>query len=203
MPVLNNLIGGKHKISDEGGGLYALSLVRKFKKDHAYLILEGVINGERVVNEAHLVTYDEKKAAIETPKLNMKSKKTVEYLNKIGKSCSCFTWNISHAQATKFLELVNAEMEKDINYVLPGSTPISGIFASSNPEDKKMDSVSVDSLARKGHNCCSWAIAMIETMGLTFTKSWFSFIAVVPHLEVRGQHNADDKHEPTSSCLIM
>lgn len=202
---MKSIIGGDHCISKD---VWALSLVCKLNKEHAYLILEGVDEKEqRIIRDAHLVIKDgtnNKKAKIIFRTISF------EELKAAGAGCHRQTWDVSATRAEAFIKLVEAEQERDINYLLFGQAPVlAGTFVSMAPaggyksvDDSKNNKSlayvghSCDMLHRpKGHNCVSWAKAMLKAMQLPVTGSWLSFIAEIPSLEV--------PKEPQTDCLIL
>jgi ribulose 1,5-bisphosphate carboxylase large subunit-like protein len=204
MTTLKNIIGGNIVLTED---YWALSLVRKENADHAYLILEGVEQGERFIRDAHLVIKEDgndKKADIIYREIS------IQKLQEVGANCSSYTWNISKPQAEALINLIQSEQQRaqnnEINYVLMGQSKLNNVFAHSaqslNTEAHSANNASIDMLTREGHNCHSWAIAMVRTIGLKFANHWTSFIAVIPRLEVQGTHYADEP-EPDTKCLVM
>ncbi|GAG15588.1 unnamed protein product, partial [marine sediment metagenome] len=92
-PSQHNLIGGKHIISNQ---MWALSLVRKLGREHAFLVTEGMDEGDRFIRETHLIIKDDlknTKADILVRELD------VDELKKLGENCHSKTWSISREQA--------------------------------------------------------------------------------------------------------
>lgn len=208
-----NIIGGNHIINKD---IWALSLVRKFNADHGYLIMEGISDdNQRIIMDAHLVVKtgsNEKKAKIIYRDISGNNK--LQELQKIGQSCSSYTWNISRFQADTFVSLVQSEQQRadedKINYVQFGPSKISGGFVSL-PDDAKAslgnysDNAFMDTLLREGHNCGSWAIAMVRALQLPFKGNYVPFIfSYIPPIDIdNGHHDGDAEPDSTQNCLMM
>jgi len=206
---MRNLIGNTHEITQN---MWALSLVRKMEADHAYLILEGVDEeGGRATHDAHFVV----KAGTNNKKGEVVFREylSISKLREVAEGCHSYTWALEKAQVDRFIEIVRAEQVKDIDYVMGGKTNISGLFGASlegagSSESKEslvnssLNNPSLDLLLRKGHNCGSWAVGVVQALGLKAPTSWLSCVIHVPRNEVKGTHNADEE-EPTTRCLMM
>lgn len=201
-----NLIGGEHTINQD---IWALSLIRKFNADHAYLVMEGINSEqERIIMDAHLV---QKKSNPKMADIVYRDiSERFDELQAIGQSCSAYTWNINRFQADALVTLIQSEQQRanedKINYVEFGKAKITGVFVSL-PEDAKAslgDNASIDALMRDGHNCGSWAIAMVRKLELPFKGNYMPFLFVRPKSLIQDRHNGDAK-EPDSQqkCLIM
>jgi hypothetical protein len=200
--VVKNIIGGEHTI---GQNKWALSLVRKFNADHAYLILESLNEkNEPVVMDFHLVVKkdsNEKKGDVVCRNISNK----LEELKEIGESCSSYTWEVNHEQVLKLSQKVKEQKkladEDKINYVYMGKSKISGGFASL-AEDAQVslgttsDNASVDTLLREGHNCGSWAVAMAQDLGLPFRGNYVPFVAFIPRIDIMDEPD-------TKMCVIL
>lgn len=199
-----NLIGGKHTINQR---IWALSLVRKFDADHAYLIMEGIgDDNQRIVMDAHLVVKkgsNDKKGDIVYRDISDR----LEELQKIGISCSSYTWNISRFQVNTFDSLIQSEQqrakENKINYVQFGQAKITGVFVSLADDEKASlgDNPLIDALTRDGHNCGSWAVAMVRALQLPFKGNYMPFFFNRPkdYLLPKEQKTGDKKPEPITT----
>lgn len=138
--ALKTIVGGKHMISSD---VWALSLVRRLDKEHAFLVLEGVYDGGRVATRIDLKCKEgtnNTKAEIVTRELN------VTELIDLGADVYSITWNIDTEQRKALLDLIEAEKLRSqaglINYITLGnskaggsvatSTEASGLYASHN-----------------------------------------------------------------------
>lgn len=205
---IRNMIGGTHFINEEK---WSLSLVRKLGQDHAYLILEGIENGSHVCIQAHLVikdNTDNKKANIIYDSIGC------DKLKQLCQGCNSYTWQITKEQGQALIKMIKDEKAKsdrnEINYVLTGKTKLNTFFNASLTNDSnasvenKSRNVSVDALVVKGHSCCSWSIAMIETLKLPAPKSFSPVFVCVPKHIIKGSYNADRlEPETTARCSIM
>ncbi len=239
-----NIIGGKHIISEDN---WALSLVRRLGKEHAFLIIEGVDNGTRYTFDAHLVVKD---GSNNTKADIIYSEVEVDKLLHVGEKCHSITWNISRAQAVALRALIEAEKaradEGRINYVMLGGSKAGGIFAASldtsgldgvitasqaSVEDKRrlveqaIDELSetargkyqefklkasymslecVDLLLREGHNCCSWAVVMIQAIQIKYNPGLFKTLVIVnPSSLVQGNTAGDEEPTSGSRCTMF
>lgn len=126
-----NVIGGHHVINQN---VYALSLVRKFAAQHAYLILESINEqGEHVTHDAHLVVKEgtgNTKADIVYRVIEL------DQLMEVSEGCHSITWNISREQAEALLALIEAEQGRAennlINYITLGKSKASGFLGSAS-----------------------------------------------------------------------
>jgi hypothetical protein len=56
-------------------------------------------------------------------------------------------------------------------------------------------------LLRDGHNCGSWAFAMVKALQLPFQGKYMPFIAFNPKEIIEGQHDGDK--ESSNNCRIL
>lgn len=239
-----NIIGGRHIISEDS---WALSLVRRLKKEHAFLIIEGIDDGARYTFDAHLVV---KEGSNNTKADIIYSEVEVDKLIHIGEKCHSITWNISRAQAIALRALIEAEKARadagKIDYVMLGGSKAGGVFASTldaselnsvvkasqaSVEDKRMaidqaiealpdtprgkykaftlnasylSTECVDLLLREGHNCCSWAVVMIQAIQIKYHPGLFKTLVIVdPSKLVQGNSAGDEEPSSGSRCTMF
>lgn len=211
-----NLINPSHFISERQG---ALSLVRKLGADHAYLVLERLNrDGKRCIVDAHLVI---KKGTEKQPRPLghvIYRAITLGDLMKLSMDCHSVTWGVSEDQMETFDEIVKAQQkqaaEDKIEYVVFGKAAAAGSSGASLEQfhskvlkdwsvAHKKGSVS-DYLLRKGHNCFSWAVAVVLNVGgLKPPQEGFSKCVVrKPYSAVKGTKDGD-ADQPTTKCLTM
>jgi hypothetical protein len=196
---LRTIVGAKpHYINKD---VWALSLVRGRGKHHAYLILEGMDEeGERVMEAAHFRIKegtDDKKGEVTFGDM------AIEKLKKVGENCHSYTWDIIKEQVEKFHSIVNDELERDIDYVHFGKSKTNGLLGESldhsgstrskqSLHDNSGQYSCMDALLRKGHNCLSWAKAVVKALELGTPTSWVSFVATDPERELQGNHDGKE-----------
>ncbi len=216
-----NIIGGKHPLTQEK---WAVSIVRKYKSpQHAYLILEGLNEKDaRIVMDAHLMV---KKGTDEQKGLVVFRQISVSDLEEVGNNCHSYTWGIRKEQGQALVALIESEAiranNNEINYTLFGKAKFEGALSNSffsktsvakleqmkhssvNSKSNYYSHASCDMLLRGGHNCYSWAKAMIKAIQLEYPASierWSEFVAVIP-MDLKGIHDADN--EEKSGCSLM
>lgn len=210
-----SLIDHIHCISEE---LYALSLVRKDGQDHAYLILEGVDDsGGRTIADAHLVYKEDTKYT--KADIIYRDNITIEQLVEAAINCHAYTWHLMPEKAEALLTLIQAEQERGekglITYIPLGDTKPSGLFGASSEKlgsqqiqedllnsiekkfsaNNKVSLISRDalrSLLVSGHNCHSWAEAMVKSLNLPTPEKWTKFLAYDPKKQINGINNGDN-----------
>ena len=202
---MKTIVGGSHVISND---LWALSLIRREGKHHAYLILEGVDkDGERVMQEVHFHIKegtDGKKGEVTFGDM------PIGKLRKVGEKCNSYTWHLTQEQVEKFNSIIISEQKRDYDYVHFGKTKTGGLLGDSlessgskqskqSLENKSGGSSCMDALLRKGHNCLSWAKAVVQALELRTPTSWVSLMVVAPKHELQGTH---DGNAPKRCILI-
>jgi len=192
-----NLIGGESFIGQRQG---ALSLVRKFKCKHAYLILEYLDkNNERISMQAHLFIDEETKnkrspnAKIYYKKLTLKKLIDLSSESSQGKLYSV-TWNINVDKMRLFDTIVTEQVARakagKIKYSEPGKAPMAGSIGTSLHASKlqaceewstmkSRGSVS-QYLLKNGHNCYSWAQAVAMQLDVKPPHTWLEFFIKDP-----------------------
>jgi hypothetical protein len=126
---LKTIVGGMHIITND---IWALSLVRRLDKEHAFLLLEGVYEGRRVAIRIDLKCKEgtnNTKAEIVSRELN------VPELIDLAADLHSITWNINTEQRKALQDLIEAEKLRSeaglINYIMPGKSKVSGSVAAS------------------------------------------------------------------------
>ena len=227
MPNIS-LISNIHNI---GNTLWALSLVRKKKQGeeaHAFLVLEGVENNTDIIKEFHL-TYNKETAHTNTHGIIVARQIEYAFLNDYAQDCHSYTWSVTVAQANALIALVAMEMErgknKEINYIVMGETKAAGSVGASLDSvglmgNKKASVERIETLCKnhqnfisrdslrnllvQGHNCYSWAVAMVEAIKLTPPpeNSFMRCVVRNPYVAVNGNQRGEDI-ESTQGCLMM
>jgi hypothetical protein len=182
---------------------WVLSLVRKFDKDHAFLILEGInSDGSRCMKQAHLFIKEDSnnKKAIIVYKLI-----TLESLRELSEGCKSISWDITKIQSKAVRALIRSEVDRgargEIDYVITGNSKVNGLFGDSleqshldeskNYSAEKTNNAAMYALLKSGHNCYSWAYAMVKAIQLPLIQqSWISVLVKRPLYELDGQHDA-------------
>jgi hypothetical protein len=127
--IRKTIVGGKHPLNDN---LWALSLVRRLGEEHAFLVLEGMLDGMRVAEKIDLKC----KPGSNNTKAEIVSREiSVQDLVTLGAKCHSITWSIDAAQREALESLVEAEKLRSqanlINYLMLGNSKVSGSVADS------------------------------------------------------------------------
>ena len=220
-----NLIGGAHSIDN---ALWALSLVRKKNQRaeaHAFLVLEGIDkNNADVIKEFHLAYGKET-----TYGCIFEKKIDYAFLNTYAQDCHSYTWSITVTQANALIALAAMERERsnnrEIKYIMMGDTKMAGSVGTSLDSvglmgSKKASIERIETLCKahenyvsrdglrnllvQGHNCYSWAVAMVEAINLTPPpeNGFIRCIVRNPMSAINDNQRGEDI-EPTQGCLMM
>ena len=202
-----NVFGGHYFIHEEQG---VLSLVRKFNAAHAFLVLESIMHSQRHLLEIHLVI---KNGTENTPipKADILFRNiSVDRLKALAAGCHHASWAVTPEQMRALELIVVAEMSRshrnEIDYFLAGNAPAAGFFGASLQQSKsealrewsvqnKKSSVS-DYLLGSGHNCYSWAKAVVQALGLNPPTSFVEAFIKDPRLTI-------GEEEPNTTCSLL
>jgi hypothetical protein len=207
---------GNNLIDDQIG---ALSLVRKFNAAHAYLILEYKHKGEQSAEDIHLVV----KRGTEgdhPPKADIVYRENLsfEQLHEVAAGCYSVTWSVTQEEIAKLRELVSSEQVRtannSIDYHVVGNVSMAGLFGASLQAVQSHDihqwsqqnskgSVS-DYLLVNGHNCYSWAQAIVMNIGLVPPSAWSECFVKDPRRTLHEGQVEGMREEPNtiSTCII-
>lgn len=191
----------------------AISLVRKFDKDHSFLVLEKLDKqGNREMKQAHLFIKEDsnnKKAIIVYKDIDL------DALKELSEGCHAITWTLDRDGANYFKSLVEFEVNRSaqgkIDYVITGNSKINGLFGDSleqsnldnaKKQSEQTNNMYMASLLTHGHNCFSWADAMITALQLEKKQdSWKAVLVKRPMVELKGQVDGDKIRR--HGCIIL
>lgn len=225
--MTKNFIGGKIELTANQS---ALSIVRKNRAEHAFLVLEAIDeNGERLIYNAHLVKNETSNGtkALVVFKQNVSVQELIAY----AADCNAYTWPITQNEMTTVLELIQYELERaqanEINYLLGGkasalasivgstqyltSTQVSAekveaCFKNIETKGNKLTSQvvsreSIRSLLVDGHNCLSWTIAIVKAININVPNDFTQCLVVNPK-KLEGQ-NTLERNNNNNFCRLM
>jgi len=212
-----SLIAGRDLISENQG---ALSLVRKFGAQHAYLVLERLKEGgQRYTVDAHLVIKQGTEDAPRPLGDIVYREITLVDLMKLSEGCHSVTWGVSEDQMETFEKIIEDQQtraaENKIEYLVFGKAAAAGLFGVSLQQShsealeawsvaNKKGSVS-DYLLRKGHNCYSWALSVVLNIGGLNPphEGFLKCVVRAPHGVIEGTKDGDAE-EPTTGfrCIL-
>lgn len=191
--------------------IWALSIIRKENKNHAYIILEGLKDNEPIAWEAHL--FDSGVDTVQPKAGILFEVMDDDKLYYVSKECNCMSWDF---EANRFEELKNiieiyqqsAEI-KEINYQVYGDAitvgAVGGSLETFGSEDSRNNSVnnsnnSVSQYAlRKGHNCYSWAVEVVSKLSFEVPQHWTGFFVSDPKRQIIGRKKVDNESQ---KCII-
>lgn len=206
---MQNLIGGKHLVDNELG---VLSLVRKFNAAHAYLILEYQRDEQLCVDDIHLVV----KRGTENnhpPKADIVHRKnlTIDQLNEVVGNCYSVSWAVTQSEMARLRSLVVREQvrvaDNAIDYHIVGNAPAAGLVGQSLQVAQSeairewslqnSSGMASEYLLVNGHNCYSWAQAMVMSLGLPAPTIWSECFVKDPRKTLM------EEPETHSRCSVM